>query len=519
MAWPHTRRACIELVAMAALGGLQSLSYAHSAAWPLQWLCIAVLAWRVSAAAPGWAAALGSAYGTAWLATAGWWLFISMHRYGHLPAWMATAAVLLLAFVLSAYLALAMAAVARAGRRRPTSAALLFATAWLAAELARALLFTGFPWAASGYAQVDGPLAALAPWIGVYGIGAVTAWIAATLATLLPAPAGGGAPPGRPRVLAVLGALGVGLVALGWFATVSFTQPAGELRVTLLQPNVAQDEKFAAEHLPETLRWVDAALQEAAGDLVVAPETAVPLLPDQLEALVPGYWGRLVAHFAQQASPAALIGVPLGDPLAGYTNSVAGIDAKGARYRYDKVHLVPFGEFVPPAFRWFTELMDIPLGDFRRGDPTAPAFAVGAQHVLPNICFEDLFGEELAAHFADDLRAPTLLVNLSNIGWFGDSAAPRQHLNISRMRSLELQRPMLRATNTGATAIIDHRARVSASLPTFTRGVLTGTVQGRSGRTPYATWVSATGLWPWLAGSWLALLWAVRRRPATPDTH
>ena len=106
------------------------------------------------------------------------------------------------------------------------------------------------------------------------------------------------------------------------------------------------------------------------------------------------------------------------------------------------------------------------------------------------------------------IAAPTVLVNLSNLGWFGDSSAPTQHLHISRMRTLELQRPMLRATNTGATAIIDHRARVLASLPGFSQGVLTGKVSGRTGRTPYALWVSATGLWPLLLAACLGLLWA-----------
>ena len=498
--WPEPWPAWLELAALATAGGLQSISLVRSGAWALPWLCIALLAWRVRRATPRWAAALGAAYATAWLASAVWWLFISMHRYGGLPAWMAAAAVALLALLLSGYLALALAAVARARRGKPLFDAGLFALAWLAAELARALLFTGFPWAASGYTQIDGPLAWLAPWIGVYGIGALSALIAAGAVEL--------AHCRTPRPLLALGSLWLAL-ALGWAAgPTAFTRAAGELQVTLLQPNVAQDEKFASQHLPATLQWVADALLAATGDLVVAPETAVPMLPGQLSELAPGYWAGLQAHFAAPGRPAAMIGVPLGDPVEGYTNSVSGLDASATAYRYDKVHLVPFGEFIPPALRWFTEMMNIPLGDFRRGDPAAPAFAVRQQRVLPNICFEDLFGEELAAHFGTPATAPTLLVNLSNIGWFGRSAAPQQHLNISRMRTLELQRPMLRATNTGATAIIDHQARVQASLPGFTRGVLTGKVSGRAGRTPYTVWVAWMGLWPLLWVAWLGLLWA-----------
>ena len=157
---------------------------------------------------------------------------------------------------------------------------------------------------------------------------------------------------------------------------------------------------------------------------------------------------------------AALVGVPLGDDQVGYTNSAAGFSPGPTGqlvYRYDKQHLVPFGEFIPTGFRWFTQMMDIPLGDFNRGPLVAPSFVVKGERIAPNICYEDLFGEELAARFADAASAPTILANLSNIGWFGETIAVAQHLQISRLRSLELQRPMLRATNTGATVVIDHR--------------------------------------------------------------
>ena len=174
---------------------------------------------------------------------------------------------------------------------------------------------------------------------------------------------------------------------------------------------------------------------------------------------------------------------------------MAGLSA-APPYRYDKLHLVPFGEFIPAGFRWFTEAMHIPLGDFQRGVRNPPSFAVRGERVAPNICYEDLFGEELAARFVDPAQAPTLFANLSNLGWFDDSVALPQHLHISRLRTLEFQRGIVRATNTGATAIVDHRGRVTAQLPALQRGVLTGTVQGRSGTTPYAWWAGRFGLWP-----------------------
>jgi apolipoprotein N-acyltransferase len=142
--------------------------------------------------------------------------------------------------------------------------------------------------------------------------------------------------------------------------------------------------------------------------------------------------------------------------------------------------------------------MDIPLGNFARGPRVPPSFAFAGQHIGPNICYEDLFGEELALRFGDDATAPTILANISNIGWFGDTIAIAQHLQISRMRSLELQRPMIRATNTGATAAIDHRGVVTARLPVFTRAVLQADVDGRRGLTPFARWAADFGLWPLL---------------------
>jgi apolipoprotein N-acyltransferase len=139
---------------------------------------------------------------------------------------------------------------------------------------------------------------------------------------------------------------------------------------------------------------------------------------------------------------------------------------------------------------------------------------VQGQRIAPNICYEDLFGEELAARFADAAAAPTIFANISNIGWFGDTVAIPQHLNISRLRTLEFQRPMLRATNTGATAVIDHEGRVTAELRPFTQGVLETAVQGRDGLTPYARWCAALGLAPLLALG--VLIVALTRRAHGP---
>lgn len=455
---------------------------------------------------------LGWAYATAMLCATFWWLFISMHTYGGLHAGLTVLAVLGLAAFLGSYYAAACALWARgvSGRAPPLWAqALLFAGLWTLAELARNGLWTGFPWGAGGYAHLAGPLSGWPRVLGALGTGALAAGLAALLAL------GWGRAVAQP--LLVLAALTLAVAPpaalnLPWgHWAPEAAGSAGKLSVTLLQGNIPQDEKFQpGSGVPLALRWYGEQLLAADTALVVGPETAVPLLPDQLP---PGYWAALTQRFGT-ARHAALLGIPLGSFEAGYTNSVIGLRPGQAQpYRYDKHHLVPFGEFIPPGFRWFTELMAIPLGDFNRGAVGQPSFEWQGQRLAPHICYEDLFGEELGARFIDVAAAPTVFVNVSNIGWFGDSVAIDQHLLIARMRALEFERPFVRATNTGATVVIDHHGTVTHALPRLSRGVLVAEVEGRTGTTPFAWWVARLGLWPlWgLCGLVVVLVWRRRR--------
>lgn len=561
------------------------LLQAASIAWPLKgwtpgglavgqpsgWLQIGSLAFLVFslqfATRVGQAMWRGWVFGTAWLAGTFWWLFVSMHTYGGLPAWMAALAVAALAAVLALYYALAVGFLCAWAPLARSAQALMFAGVWTLAELARGQFFTGFPWGAGGYAQVD-LMAPWAPLVGVYGLGfiaAVLAYVLASLATALvhkglawlrqpvrsvPARTPGGvyvATQNTSRPLRVISWWSLARGAAVWSLVVLLlvsllgggqrwrnlghaqTASTGTLRVWLLQGNIPQDQKFVpGTGVAQALDWYPAQMREgiraAAGgqgpQLVVAPETALPLLPAQLGA---DFWRGLLEPLAAQNASAVLTGLPLGDLQAGYTNSAWGLSPAAARralanpqlaemHRYDKQHLVPFGEFVPPMFRWFTRMMNIPLGDFSRGALAQPAWSWAGQRVAPNICYEDLFGEELAASFVAADTAPTVLVNLSNIAWFGDTVAIDQHLQISRLRALEFGRPMLRATNTGATAVIDHRGAVLQALPRLERGRLEATVEGRSGLTPYATWTAHWGLKPmWLFCGVLVLLIASLR--------
>ena len=529
----------LRLLAAAVLllaGGLHALSvgwpFAFGLArghtlWPVQIAAMALLAGvllRARSARGAFTAGWG--FGTAYLASTFWWLFVAMHTYGGLAAPLAVVAVVVLAGLLALYFGLACGLWWWLQRRQPGAAALLFGALWMMAEMARGTWLTGFGWGAGGYAHLDGPLAFYAPWLGVYGITGLAAGVGMVLTGLWPRSAAtqGAAPPwseqsdAPPPATASVSRSGQWFAALAMLAPLlapaawnDFTRSNGSLAVTLLQGNIPQNEKFeAATGIVQALEWYRHELLGARTPLVVAPETAIAVLPQQLPE---GYWDDLRAAFAP-AGRTAIIGIPLGNEAQGYSNSVLGlIGGQAQPLRYDKHHLVPFGEFIPPLFRWFTELMHIPLGDFNRGALGQPSMVVQGQRLAPNICYEDLFGEELAARFGDASLAPTVFVNVSNLAWFGDTVAVDQHLAISRMRTLEFQRPFVRATNTGATAILDHQGRTVAALPYLTAGALVGEVQGRVGLTPYAWWAARFGLWPLWLFALGVLAWAWWAKP------
>jgi apolipoprotein N-acyltransferase len=482
------------LAVNALAGALAVAGFAPLGWWPLTWLALVVLFVSLARVDTGWQGfARGFAWGLGFFLAGVSWVYVSMHVYGGMSAPLAALATLFFC----AFLALFPAVAGVLAARFPGTAArslLALPLAWSVMEWTRGWIFTGFPWLGLGYSQIPhGPLAGFAPIIGLYGVNTLLALTAALAAWtwIVPAP--------RSRLasiaaLVLLAGAGLGLGTLHW------TQPEGApTTVALLQGNVPQNLKWRPEATTNTLALYARLAQASPAQLIVMPETALPLF----EADLPDVYRDGLQQLGRQNGGDVLVGLPTGQLDGAYYNSVISLGAAPSQ-RYHKSHLVPFGEYIPQkaVWGWVLDVLHIPLSDFARGAPDQVPIAAGGQRVALNICYEDAFGEEIIRA----LPAATLLANVSNLAWFGDSLAPWQHAQMSQARALETGRMMLRATNTGLTAIIDAQGNLVATLPLFETGTLQGRVQGYAGATPYVRWGNTPILLFW---GLLALVLAV----------
>jgi apolipoprotein N-acyltransferase len=463
-----------KAVAAFVLGAVSVLGFAPFCLFPLPIVALALLLrlWD-SSQKSGAVFISGFAFGLGFFGFGTSWVYISLHDFGAMPPLLAGIATLLFCALFGLFPAIAGWLTVSKHCSPFIKNILLFPAIWILLEWARSWIFTGFPWLAVGYSQVPAsPLAGYAPLLGVFGISFSVAASAGLLNLLL----GGRS---RTRALAMLVALWLGGMGL---QNTEWTNPSGPaLKVSLIQGNIPQELKWRDDQIVNTLETYRRLVDASSSPLIILPETAFPLFYHDVPKI---YLEKFAAH-AQKNGGDLLIGLPERADPEHYYNSVLSFGSAPTQ-TYRKSHLVPFGEFIPlrPVFAWVLEVLQIPLLDFSRGPSDPMPLQVAGQHVAVNICYEDVFGEEIIRQ----LPQATLLVNVTNDAWFGDSVAPAQHLQMSQTRALETGRYMLRATNTGVTAVISPRGEVVSRLPLFTTGALVHQVQGYTGTTPYVHW-------------------------------
>ncbi|MBX9893755.1 MAG: apolipoprotein N-acyltransferase [Nitrosomonas sp.] len=418
-------------------------------------------------------AVLGFSFGMGLFSAGVTWIYVSLHDFGAMPVPAAVTALIVLCAYLSLFLASSCWLLTKLRPESPLLWAALAGALWMLSEWLRGTLFTGFPWLTLGYSQAPfSPLAGFAPVVGVYGISLIIVFSAALLFFWLE----------NIREKWRWGAALLTIWLCGFaLQMIEWVQPEGEpVTVSLLQGNISQDLKWRADQIEHSMETYAQLILESDSRLIVTPEISIPLFND----VVPPAYLAYIAEHARNVKGDVLIGLAERDHEDGdaYYNTMFSLGSSPEQ-SYRKHHLVPFGEYIPfkPLFGWVIQVLQIPLSDFSRGGLDQQPMDIAGQRVAINICYEDVFGEEII----NQLPQATLLVNVSNDAWFGRSIGPQQHLQISQMRALETGRYMLRATNTGVTAIIDERGRVLDTIEIFITAALHGMAQGFTGATPY----------------------------------
>ncbi|MDD2046921.1 apolipoprotein N-acyltransferase [Pseudomonas putida] len=485
-----------NLLAVAA-GAITTLALAPFDIWPLALLAAGLFYLGLRELSPRQALGRGWCFGFGLYAAGTSWIYVSINTYGGATPLLATGLLIAFFAAIAWFFALPAWIWARWLRRNeaPLADALCFAALWVGQEAFRGWFLTGFPWLYSGYSQLDGPLSGLAPVGGMWLISFCLALSAALLCNL-------------PRLRARKSFLAVAIVLLlaPWAAGLAlknhaWTEPAGKpLTVAALQGNVEQELKWNPEHINAQLAlYRDMSFSSKPVDLLVWPETAVPILKEQAQ----GYLD-MMGSFAADRHSALITGVPVREVVHQQRRYYNGITVTGeGDGTYLKQKLVPFGEYVPlqDMLRGLIAFFDLPMSDFARGPADQPLLQAKGYQIAPYICYEVVYPE-----FAASLAARSdILLTISNDTWFGTSIGPLQHLQMAQMRALEAGRWMIRATNNGVTGLIDPFGRITAQIPQFERGILYGEVVPMQQLTPYLQWRS----WPLVIVCALLFGWAL----------
>ena len=405
------------------------------------------------------------------------WVYVSMSQFGGVAPPIAAILTALFVLFLALFPAFTGYFFARFFAKLTTNIKLLVVlpALWTTSEWIRGWIFTGFPWLSLGYSQIDAPLKGFAPIMGVYGISWLTVVISGLLALLVVRREKRILYFEVPILLVIIG-LGIGLERIHW--THSIGHP---IKVALLQGNISQDLKWRSDQRQPTIDlYTKMTRANLDSDLIVWPETALPAFYHQAK----NYLTEL-GNEAKETKTDLLIGIPIMDlKTRRYFNSVVEVGVGPVDEIYNKSHLVPFGEYIPlrGILGNIFDILNVPLPNFSTAEAAQHPLTAAGYKVGISICYEDAFGEEVIK----SLPEANFLVNVSNDAWFGHSVAPNQHLQIARMRAVETGRPLLRATNTGITAVIDDEGAIKSRLPQFVANSLTDTIQPMIGATPYS---------------------------------
>lgn len=468
-----------RFLALALFAGLLfPFSFAPYGLYLLSLVCLAVFFYLcLRATRPRRAALYGFLFGLGMWSSGVYWVYISIHVYGHVDLLLSVFLSALFIVFLALFPALAACIISywRRYAHSAVSCILMLAAVWVLVEWFRGWFMTGFPWLLVGYSQIEAPPALLASLVGVYGLSMYLALVAACLLRFfLTWRKGRGWLSLTVAILLYYGPLL--LPAPLW------TAPVGKaIKVSLVQGNIPQDIKWLPSMQQPTLALYSRLTAEHwASDLIIWPESAIPLFLHEAMPFV-----KNLSTAARRHGTDMLIGVISEDPDSGrFYNSVLATGSQQGLYH--KRHLVPFTEYLPwrSVLGSIVDILDVPMSNFSAGPDGQRPLAVAGHQAAISICYEDAFGEESISA----LPQAGLLVNVSNDAWFGGSVAPWQHLQMARMRALESERPMLRATNTGITAVMDARGRIVAQAPQFEATVLDAVIQPRQGSTPYIFW-------------------------------
>ncbi|QIM63922.1 apolipoprotein N-acyltransferase [Pasteurellaceae bacterium Orientalotternb1] len=478
-------------------GGIGIFAYSPFDYWWVAFLSASGLIWLAICNAKRTALFGTFLWGVSYFAVGVNWVHVSMIQFGGVPEIVSYLAVLLLAAYLALYPLLFTFVVQRFHWQNPW----LLAAVFTATEYLRGVVFTGFPWLQFGYSQIDTPFANVATLFGVEGLTAFVMIVSGYLVQLAK---------NSQKLTACIGLITVLAVSFATKFTnwVEIDHSKPTVKISLVQGNIEQQMKWNPAHFDDTLRTYGHLINQLIGksDVVILPESAIPATEDQIEPIL-----LQLDQLGRANGSEIIIGTLYRHPNGIYNSAVTlgGAEPYAIHQspRYNKHHLVPFGEYVPfgNLLNWMRDVFILPI-NLSQGEFVQPSLLAGNRKFNLAICYEIIFGHQLQQN--QQAQQADYLLTITNDAWFGESSGPWQHFQMARMRALELGKPLVRATNTGVTAFVNFDGKVTALLPQFEANTLTQSLQSTKGETPYAQF----GRWLWYAICGLILLVGIARR-------